>query len=333
MLDTTAGSTLVTGYFTGLELKNMLEFFLVDNPAHPGEYFPRTSGLKVRHDMSRPKFDVVTALELGDLDRRYKAIDIAGKDARLYSLTTPLYLATILVAIPKYTKGKLPLQAKKKDGQPLTSKVEALDDLRSGTPELLPPAGTLDKASITTTDGTGAPGEIKEWQAIMDHLRNLPAKNSELPIITGGGIEFMRPLAGESLWHPTRASHRQQRRAEDELRDGKPVLIKLPEIAHNDDKDGKPVGIQCHIGHRTLMACGNSDGDFEMLAWTTAGAGPRFGMLIHHTDADREWAYDRDSHVGNLDKGLDGVSVRTWVVTSMKDDWKAIFPEAATAAE
>jgi 5'-nucleotidase len=183
VLDTTAGSTLVTGYFTGQELKNMLEFFLVDNPAHPGEYFPRTSGLKVRYDMSRPKFDVVTALELGDLDRGYKAIDITGKDERLYSLTTPLYLATILVAIPKYTKGKLPLQAKKKDGQPLTSKVDALDDLRSDTPDLLPPAGTLDKASIATTEENGAPSEIKEWQAIMDHLRNLPAKNGELPVI------------------------------------------------------------------------------------------------------------------------------------------------------
>ncbi|MFN0128628.1 MAG: bifunctional metallophosphatase/5'-nucleotidase [Verrucomicrobiales bacterium] len=183
VLDTTAGSTLVTGYFTGQELKNMLEFFLVDNPAHPGEYFPRTSGLKIRYDMSRPKFDVVTALELGDLDRGYQAIDTTGKDARLYSLTTPLYLAAILVAIPKYTKGKLPLPAKKKDGQPLTSKVEALDDPRTDTPDLLPPAGTLDKDSVATTTANGTTAEIKEWQAIMDHLRSLPAKNGELPVI------------------------------------------------------------------------------------------------------------------------------------------------------
>jgi 5'-nucleotidase len=117
------------------------------------------------------------------LDRGYKTIDIIGKDARLYILTTPLYLATILVAIPKYTKGKLPLVGKNKAGQPLQSKVEALDDPRSDTPDLLPPAGTLDKESIATTGGSGTPSEIKEWQAILDHLRALPAKKGELPII------------------------------------------------------------------------------------------------------------------------------------------------------
>ena len=183
VLDTTAGSTLVTGYFTGQELKNMLEFFLVDNPAHPGEYFPRTSGVRFRYDPSRPKLDVVTAIEIGDLDRGYQAIDITGRDARLFSLTTPLYLATILVAIPKYTKGKLALVAKNKDGLPLTSKVDALDDPRSNTPDLLPPGGTVDKASVAIASGSGAGGEIKEWQAIMDHLRRLPAKSGELPVI------------------------------------------------------------------------------------------------------------------------------------------------------
>ena len=107
VVDTTAGSALVTGYFTGQELKNLLEFLLVDSPAHPGEYFPRTSGMRFRYDPSRPKFDVVTAIEMGDLDRGYHAIDISGKDERLYSLTCPLMLGMILVAIPKYTKGKL----------------------------------------------------------------------------------------------------------------------------------------------------------------------------------------------------------------------------------
>ena len=175
VLDPTAGSTLVTGYFTGQEIKNLIEFFMVDNPAHPGEYFPRTSGLRFRYDASRPKFDVVTAIELGDLDRGYKAIDISGKDAKLYSVSTPLMVAMILVAIPKYTKGKLPLHAKKKDGQPLTSKVEALDDPRSDTPDLLPPGGAMDKDSVATAAGKGAGGEIKEWQAIMDHLRT-PAR-------------------------------------------------------------------------------------------------------------------------------------------------------------
>ncbi|MFM9960589.1 MAG: bifunctional metallophosphatase/5'-nucleotidase [Planctomycetaceae bacterium] len=184
VLDTTAGSTLVTGYFTGQELKNMVEFFIVDNPAHPGEYFPRTSGMRFRYDSSRPQFDVVTAIELGDLDRGYKAIDITGKDTRLYSLSTPLYLAMILVAIPKYSQGKLPLVAKNKEGQPLKSRVEALNDPRSNTPDLLAPAGSVDRNSVATSTEKGSPREIKEWQAIMDHLRHLPVtKPGDLPVI------------------------------------------------------------------------------------------------------------------------------------------------------
>ena len=184
VVDPTAGSALVTGYFTGQELKNLLEFFLIDNPAHPGEYFPRTSGLRFRYDPSRPRFNVVTAIELGDLDHGYRAIDITGKDERLYSLTCSLYVGMILKAIPKYTKGKLPLVPKNKDGQPLKSKVEALDLPRSSTPDLLPPAVTVDKDSVATMTGNGAVREIKEWQAIMDYLRNLPVKSKgELPVI------------------------------------------------------------------------------------------------------------------------------------------------------
>ena len=141
VVDMTAGSALVTAYFTGQELKHLLEFFLVDSPAHPGEYFPRTSGMRCRYDPSRPKFDVVTAIEIGDLDRGYRAIDVTGKDEQLYSVTCPLYLGFIVVAIPKYTKGKLTLVPKNRTGQPLTSRVEALDDPRSGTPYLLPPPG------------------------------------------------------------------------------------------------------------------------------------------------------------------------------------------------
>jgi 5'-nucleotidase len=184
IVDPTAGSALVTAYFTGRELKNLLEFFLIDNAAHPGEMFPRTSGMRFRYDLSRPKFDVVTAVELGDPDRGYKAIDTSGKDARLYSLTCPLYAGVILVAIPKYTKGALALAAKKKDGQPLTSKVEALDAPRENSGYLLAPPGTVDKNSVATGKGSGAVREIKEWQAIMDHLRSLPVKRKgELPVI------------------------------------------------------------------------------------------------------------------------------------------------------
>jgi len=184
VVDTTAGSALVTGYFTGLELKHLLEFLLVDNPAHPGEYFPRASGMRFRYDPSRPKFDVVTTIEIGDLDHGYKEIDITGKDQHLYSVTCPLYLGQIVVAIPKYTKGKLALVPKNKDGQPLKSRVEALDDPRHDTPYLLPPPGVTDKNSVATGAGNGSVREIKEWQAIMDHLRGLPVKGKgELPTI------------------------------------------------------------------------------------------------------------------------------------------------------
>jgi 5'-nucleotidase / UDP-sugar diphosphatase len=184
VVDTTAGSTLLTAYFTGQDLKQLLEFFLVDSPAHPGEYFPRVSGMRFRYDMSRPQFDLVTAVEMGDLDRGYRAIDITGQDKRLYSLSCSLYVGMILAAIPKFTKGKLSPVPKNKDGQPLKSKVEALYMPRVTTPDLLPPAGTLDQSSVDIETMNGTVREIKEWQAIMDHLRNLPVKNKgDLPII------------------------------------------------------------------------------------------------------------------------------------------------------
>jgi 5'-nucleotidase len=182
--DTTAGSALVTAHFTGAELKAILEFCLLDTPAHPGEYFPRASGLRFTYDKSRPVFDVVTAIELGDLDRGYRKIDITGKDDRLYSLTCPLYLGMFIVAIPKYTKGKLTLVPKTKNGQPLKSRTEALDMPRGSTPDLLPPRGAVDGDSVATVGEKGAVREIKEWQAIMDYLRTLPKKDKEeLPTI------------------------------------------------------------------------------------------------------------------------------------------------------
>ena len=184
IVDTTPGSALVTGHLTGLDLKNLLEYMLVDNPTHPGEFFPRASGMRFRYNLSRPQYDAVTAIELGDIDRGYKPIDISGKDEKLYSLTCPLMVGQFIVAIPKFSKGKLQLVAKNSKGQPLTSKVEALEDPRSSTPDLLASAGTTDSRSVATGTGKNAGREIKEWQAIMDHLRALPVKNKgELPVI------------------------------------------------------------------------------------------------------------------------------------------------------
>jgi 5'-nucleotidase/UDP-sugar diphosphatase len=184
VVDPTPGSSLVTGYFNGQDLKNLLEFLLIDNAAHPGEYFPRASGMRFRYDLTRPRFNVVTAIELGDLDSGYKAIDISGEDGCLYSLSCPLMLGPIIVAIPKYTKGKLVLVPKKKDGTPLTSKVDALELPRQNPGYLLPPPGTTDVESIAKGVGKDATHEIKEWQAIMDHLRSLPVTvKGELPVI------------------------------------------------------------------------------------------------------------------------------------------------------
>ena len=183
VVDSTPGSALVTGCFTGQDLKSLLEYWLVDNPTHPGEWFPRVSGMRFRYDLSRPQYDAVTGIELGDIDHGYKAIDITGKDQRLYSLTCPSMVAPLIMAIPKLSKGKLTLVPKNSEGQPLKSKVEALE-LPDSTPEVLPPPGTTDKSSVATVTEKGAVREIKEWQAIMDHLRSLPAKNpGELPII------------------------------------------------------------------------------------------------------------------------------------------------------
>jgi len=185
VVDDTAGSALVTGYITGLELKNLLEFMLIDNPAHPGEMFPRVSGMRFYYDKSRPLFDAVSAIELGDLDRGYRKIDITGKDASLFGLTCPLMVGQIIVGIPKYTKGKLVFTPKTRAGEPLTSKADALDSPHKYASYMLPPPGTVDKRSVETGSVKGAVGEIKEWQAIMEHLRSFPAKSKgELPIVS-----------------------------------------------------------------------------------------------------------------------------------------------------
>ena len=111
-----------------------------------------------------------------------------------------------------------------------------------------------------------------------------------------------------------------------EMRDGKPALVKLPDVDFIDDKEGKPVGIHQHIGRRPIASFGNSDGDLQMLQWTTAGSGARFALLVHHTDAEREWAYDRASSIGRLDKALDEAQAKGWAVVDMKNDWRIIFP-------
>ncbi|MDR4493992.1 MAG: HAD family hydrolase [Nitrospirales bacterium] len=164
------------------------------------------------------------------------------------------------------------------------------------------------------------------YQPMLELLAYLRDNGFKTFIVSGGGIEFMRPWAESVYGIPPEQVVGSSGKLKFEVHDGKPVLLKLPEINFIDDKAGKPVGINQHIGRRPLMAFGNSDGDFQMLEWTTAGEGPRFGLLIHHTDKEREWAYDRDSHIGRLVRGLDEGPKRGWTIVSMKNDWKQVFP-------
>jgi 5'-nucleotidase/UDP-sugar diphosphatase len=186
VIDTTPGNTLVTGYLTGKEIRNVLEFCLSGSPARPGDYFPRASGLRFTYDPTRPQFDQVTEITLGDLDRGYMAIDITGADTQIYGVTCPLFFALIVIAIPEFTGGKLALVAKNRHGQPLQSRVEAIAVPAPVTPDLpLPETGTsIDVAEMVELSAGGAPVEIKEWQAIMEHLQGLPAAAAgELPIV------------------------------------------------------------------------------------------------------------------------------------------------------
>ena len=163
------------------------------------------------------------------------------------------------------------------------------------------------------------------YQPMLELLAYLRANGFKNFIVTGGGIEFMRPWAEKVYGVPPEQVVGSSIRTRYEVRDGEPVLVRLPEIDFIDDMAGKPVGINSHIGRRPLAAFGNSDGDQQMLQWTAAGHGARLTGLIHHTDAEREWAYDRDSSIGRLDKALDEAAARGWMVISMKDDWRRVF--------
>jgi phosphoserine phosphatase len=174
---------------------------------------------------------------------------------------------------------------------------------------------------------TGKPYTEMVYQPMLELLQYLRANGFKTFIVSGGGIEFMRPWVEKVYGIPPEQVVGSKIKVEYKVVDGTPVLMRLPQLDFVDDKAGKPVGIHYHIGRRPIAAFGNSDGDFEMLEWTTSGEGPRLGMLVHHDDAKREVAYDRDSHVGGLSRGLDEGPGRGWTITSMKNDWKCVFKE------
>jgi phosphoglycolate phosphatase-like HAD superfamily hydrolase len=161
----------------------------------------------------------------------------------------------------------------------------------------------------------------KPMRELLDYLR---ANGFSTYIVSGGGVEFLRTMSQELYGIPPGQVIGSSIRTKYELRDGKPAIVRLPEIDFIDDKAGKPVGIHKFIGRRPIAAFGNSDGDFEMLEYVTAGPGARLGLIVHHDDARREFAYDRDSHVGRLARGLDEAGGRGWLVVSMKNDWRVV---------
>ena len=164
------------------------------------------------------------------------------------------------------------------------------------------------------------------YQPMLELLAYLRANAFKTFVVSGGGVEFLRPWTQRVYGIPPEQVIGSRAKVRYEVRGGIPVLLRLPEVDLLDDKDGKPVGIHQVIGRRPIAAFGNSDGDFEMLEWTTSGPGARLGLIVHHTDNDREWAYDRSSHVGQLARGLDEASQRGWVVVDMKQDWKVVYP-------
>ncbi len=164
------------------------------------------------------------------------------------------------------------------------------------------------------------------YQPMLELLAYLRANGFKTFIVSGGGIEFMRPWTEAIYGVPPEQVVGSSIKTRYEMRDSTPVLFRLPEVNFIDDKSGKPIGINEHIGRRPIAAFGNSDGDLEMLQWTTLASGARFGLIVHHTDAEREYAYDRQSHFGKLDVALDAAAANRWTVVDMKKDWKRIFP-------
>jgi phosphoglycolate phosphatase-like HAD superfamily hydrolase len=193
---------------------------------------------------------------------------------------------------------------------------------------------TTDQFSRTVSDWiatakhpkTGQPFTAMVYQPMLELLSYLRTNGFKTYIVSGGGIDFMRPWSERVYGIPPEQVIGSSGGLKYEMVDGRPALIKLPTLVLNDDKEGKPVGIQRHIGRRPIAAFGNSDGDLQMLQWTCSSAGLRLCVYVHHTDAKREWAYDRGSHIGALDKGLDEAKLRDWTVVDMKKDWNRVFP-------
>jgi hypothetical protein len=187
-------------------------------------------------------------------------------------------------------------------------------------------AEVADWIATATHPTTGRRFDRMTYQPMLELLAYLRAEDFETYIVSGGGIDFMRAFTDRVYGIPPENVVGSSGKTSYAVVDGVPTITKDPALLFIDDKAGKPIGIETHIGKRPIFVAGNSDGDFEMLEWSTAGEGPRFGMIVHHTDAAREWAYDRDSHVGRLARALDEAPTRGWLVVDMAKDWRIVWP-------
>jgi hypothetical protein len=162
---------------------------------------------------------------------------------------------------------------------------------------------------------------------MLELLTYLRAHGFKTYVVSGGGIEFVRVFSDQKYGIPPEQVIGSSIEARYEVRDGIPVIVRLPAVDFIDDKAGKPLGIHKFIGKRPIAAFGNSDGDFEMLEYATSGPGQRLGLIVHHDDAEREFAYDRASAIGRLVRALDAAPPRGWIVVSMKDEWRTVYPQ------
>ncbi|MCB2220142.1 MAG: haloacid dehalogenase-like hydrolase [Bacteroidetes bacterium] len=269
-----------------------------------------------------------------------KRIVVFDNDGTLWS-EQPLYFQFLFVI--DRIKKMAPEHPEWREKQPFKAVLE--DDLetvkKSGVPGLL----TLTMASHSgmTTDEfkqivndwintakhpkTGKLYKEMVYQPMLEVLEYLRANGYKTFIVSGGGIDFMRPWTEEVYGIPPEQVIGSSGKYEFRMSNHNPEIVKLPEIDFIDDKEGKPIGIQKFIGRKPVAAFGNSDGDLQMLQWTASGEGKRLMVYIHHTDAEREWAYDRDSHIGHLDKGLDEAQEKGWIIVDMKNDWNRIYPQ------
>lgn len=238
-------------------------------------------------------------------------------------------------------KGLAPQHPEWKSTQPFQALIEGdvKTALAGGEKALLEIMATSHAGMTTETFET----KVKEWmdtamhpvkkkhynemiyQPMVELLNYLRANGFKTFIVSGGGVDFMRAWAEKAYGIPPDQVIGSSGKVKYDTLLGRPVLIKLPEVNFIDDKEGKPVGIHQYIGKRPIFTAGNSDGDYAMLQYTSTGSGPRFGMIVHHTDAQREWSYDRKSSIGNLEKGLDDAGKYNWLVVDMKTDWKKIY--------